>query len=117
MTSPDPKKATKFRLEGIALGEYYAVRSILYAVTAIVGLVFTGFAYGFVAFADALIEGWDASPWIPLVMGFIGMTWFVVALAKSLEAFIEHQTVHQRLLALQPYTAWADQSQSFSSDT
>ena len=55
MTAPDPKKATKFRLEGIALGEYYAVRSILYAVTATVGLVFTGFAYGFVAFADALI--------------------------------------------------------------
>ena len=46
-----------------------------------------------------------------------GITWFVVALAKSIEAFIEHQTVHQRLLALQPYTAWADQSQPSSSDT
>ena len=117
MTSPDPKKAAKFRLEGIALGEYYAVRSILYAVIATVGLVFTGFVYGFIAFADALIEVWDAPPWIPLVMGFIGITWFVVALAKSIEAFIEHQTVHQRLLALQPYTAWADQSQPSSSDT
>ena len=117
MTSSDPKKATKLRLEGIALGEYYAVRSILYAVIATVGLVFSGFVYGSIAFADALISGWDASPWIALVMTFIGIIWFGVALAKSIEAFIEHQTVLQRLLALQPYTAWVDQSRSSSSDT
>ena len=96
------------RLEGMALGQYLAVRAILFAIIATVVVALAAFSVGFI-FGFSETSGWPEDP--SVLMGgvwIVGGVFALVFLIRSMPAYTEHQAVNRKLLSLQPYTNWAD---------
>lgn len=96
------------RHEGMAFGQYLAIRAILFAVVSMVAFALTAFAAGLVFWLSET-NGWPEDPSAAVAVIWIaGGVGGVVLLVRSVGAFVEHSAVNRKLLALRPYTSWAD---------